>query len=92
MNYHSKKREIKRLEKKARKPGSKKAISTDACCSTSATSEVADDELVQQENAHSEIEKTSAVDSTESPWDHHKPDEVKSREVEMEDYLQDMLL
>lgn len=28
----------------------------------------------------------------ETTWDQHKPEEIKSREEEMEDYLQDLLL
>lgn len=38
------------------------------------------------------VESNTTSTDLESPWESHKPIETKTREEEMEDYLQDLLL
>ncbi|XP_050315681.1 protein FRA10AC1 homolog [Anthonomus grandis grandis] len=84
LNYHSKKREVKRLKKKTRikeKDSSGKLIDTGHTIVTSEVSKEVD-----------EPSSSSSMVPEESPWDAHKPEEVRTREEEMEDYLQDLLM
>ncbi|GJQ81659.1 hypothetical protein Trydic_g8537 [Trypoxylus dichotomus] len=85
LNHHSKKKEIKRLRKKgkikskSRSPKEKQENNDDGSSSSSSK----DIEIIENE---------SKSQSNESPWENLKPIEVKSREEEMDDYLQDLLL
>lgn len=90
MNYHSKKREIKRLKKSSKKKHKVKKQATDipSCSSSDITCTDSDEEEETVEEPEN-IEKTR---SDETPWEQHGPVETKSREEEMEDYLNDLLL
>lgn len=81
MNYGSKKREVKRLKKKVRRKDRKKSKVMGETSETKTDSE----------SDKGAVEDAKTVES-ESPWEQHKPEEVKSRDEEMEDYLQDLLL
>lgn len=75
MNYHTKKREVKRITKHKDKAKKKE-----------------DNPKSETSESESESVSTSTVTAVESPWDNHKPIETKTRDEEMEDYLQDLLL
>lgn len=81
LNYHSKKREVKRIDRK--KHGKKKDKNT--------KEKETKDEIVSIDTPST---STSSKNETieESPWVNQKPIETKSRDEEMEDYLQDLLL
>ncbi|XP_056644316.1 protein FRA10AC1 homolog [Diorhabda sublineata] len=83
LNYHSKKKEIKRLKKK-KSNCKKKDHFQEPSCSTV----ISVPEEIEEQNVE---EKVSETDK-ESPWENHKPVEQKSRDEEMEEYLQDLLL
>jgi protein FRA10AC1 len=86
LNYCTKKREVKRLER--RKHGKHKK-------EKKKRGEGEDVAQTSDSRVESDTEEESPVgqsDTVESPWNNHKPVEVKSREEEMEDYLQDLLL
>ncbi|KAL1501775.1 hypothetical protein ABEB36_007040 [Hypothenemus hampei] len=88
LNYHHKKREIKRLKKqskyKKKKSDSKESGSEDETivCDSS------EPESSESRRIEADIPETS----NETPWEEHKPEVIKSREEEMEDYLQDLLI
>lgn len=93
LNYHSKKREIKRLSKKnkSRETGNlenKKSSSE----STNETESLDESCKPSTSNCDSQQDTQGTESTKESPWENHKPAEVKSREEEMEEYLQDLLL
>ncbi|KAJ8919197.1 hypothetical protein NQ315_012185 [Exocentrus adspersus] len=93
LNYHSKKKEVKRLQKKSTKrKGNKKTYECDpdSTPSTSSSGPFVD-ENKQTAEENNEI-NTTETNISESPWESHKPIETKTREEEMEDYLQDLLL
>ncbi|XP_017782623.1 PREDICTED: protein FRA10AC1 [Nicrophorus vespilloides] len=77
LNYHTKKKEVKRLKKhvKRRSSGEKKK-------------DIAEVEKV----AESEVIKEAQTSEESSPWANVKQTDVKSREEEMEEYLEDLLL
>ncbi|XP_072398195.1 protein FRA10AC1 homolog [Diabrotica undecimpunctata] len=84
LNYHTKKKEVKRLNRKKSLPKINKL--QDASTSSAAAE-------IMEPTEGTDIEEI--IDSTaadESPWENHKPVEQKSREEEMEEYLQDLLL
>nr|CAH7718478.1 unnamed protein product [Callosobruchus chinensis] len=85
LNYHTKKREIKRLNKKIhKKPKCNKQSDTQDASSSK--------ELPSSQEVNNDSTLVSTSNSVESPWENHKPVEVKSRDEEMEEYLQDLLL
>ncbi|XP_019880586.1 protein FRA10AC1 homolog [Aethina tumida] len=88
LNYHTKKREVKRLKRKSKTivfdKKHKKHNSESEEPSTS-THKPSPDQQVS-------IHVPNLECSKETTWDQHKPEEIKSREEEMEDYLQDLLL
>lgn len=88
LNYHSKKREIKRLDK-PKKPKRKhiKRGSKDRTTKDNSTSD--EGECSNSCKIDNDVDKNK---NDESPWANHKPVETKSRDEEMEDYLQDLLL
>lgn len=80
LNYHSKKREVKRIDRK--KQGKKK---------DKKTKEIeAEDEVLEVNTPSTSSTKNDITG--ESPWENQKPIETKSRDEEMEEYLQDLLL
>ncbi|KAI4460203.1 acid phosphatase-related [Holotrichia oblita] len=87
LNHHSKKKEIKRLKKKSKiksksTPDDDETVNND---NVSGSSSGIDDALeINGDNVQSKID--------ESPWVNLKPIETKTREEEMEDYLEDLLL
>ncbi|XP_060524093.1 protein FRA10AC1 homolog [Cylas formicarius] len=85
LNYHSQKREVKRLynnfKQKAVTYASKNAADT------SSISQV-ESELVD----NVQIESNCNPSVADVSWTDHKPIETKSRDEEMEEYLQDLLL
>lgn len=102
LNYHSKKREIKKLKKLSKKSLKKRNVGS----SSRNTNE--DDRLVAQSSSqttdesaetsvHNEEAVEPAADET-AVWSEHKPHdssatiEQKSREEEFDDYLEDLLL
>ncbi|CAH1100851.1 unnamed protein product [Psylliodes chrysocephalus] len=88
LNHHTKKKEVKRLKKKQSIPKSKETdINDEACCSN--TKDTSQNNIHQFENVPQESQEKT---KDESPWENHKPVEQKSREEEMEDYLQSLLL
>nr|XP_023028051.1 protein FRA10AC1 [Leptinotarsa decemlineata] len=95
LNYQSKKREVKRLKKKRILPkenkSSKGNVLEDNCSATSSNSLLCEKEE-EDERDIEESSDTSVLLNEESPWDKHKPVESKSRDEEMEEYLQDLLL
>ncbi|RZC39824.1 FRA10AC1 -like [Asbolus verrucosus] len=86
LNHHTKKREVKRLDRKKHRSRHKKAKKRESGGETPETSE----SRVDSESEDAQTEEESRT--VESPWDKHKPVESKSRDEEMEDYLQDLLL
>ncbi|EFA12378.1 protein FRA10AC1 homolog [Tribolium castaneum] len=77
LNHKSKKREVKRLKSKKKKKVKKREKG---------------DEEGGEEGGTSQPKSDSEPETSESPWDQHKPEEIKTRDEEMEDYLQDLLL
>ncbi|XP_018574765.1 protein FRA10AC1 [Anoplophora glabripennis] len=91
LNYHNKKKEVKRLQRKSlRQKINKNTQELNRTDSPStSTKSLHPDKQDTEKYDESNIVPT---DDLESPWDSHKPLETKSREEEMEDYLQDLLL
>ncbi|XP_066149261.1 protein FRA10AC1 homolog [Euwallacea fornicatus] len=87
LNYHSKKREVTRLKKKEKNRTKKKDIK-ELNSSVESRDKTETSELMKETAGPSRL--SQSLD--ESPWEEHKPVEVKSREEEMEDYLQDLLI
>ncbi|CAH0552532.1 unnamed protein product [Brassicogethes aeneus] len=88
LNYHSKKREVKRLKRKPNKEKKKhihKSKDKESSIKPSSSAQSTSTTCSEGKNPTKESSK-------ESPWENHKPEEVKSREEEMEDYLEDLLL
>ncbi|KAG5891162.1 hypothetical protein JTB14_000550 [Gonioctena quinquepunctata] len=94
LNYHSKKKEVKRLHKKKTPTKDvnyrKSTDKEDIVAGTSGGGGLIHEEIEDDENL--EKPEASPIEVDESPWDNHKPVESKSREEEMEEYLQDLLL
>lgn len=93
LNYHSKKREVTKLKRKAKSKGkSPKTGRRESAESCSTEGNNADDVSMPSSSSvdHDSLENNKVSD--EAPWEEHKPVEVKSREEEMEDYLQDLLI
>ncbi|CAG9827490.1 unnamed protein product [Diabrotica balteata] len=84
LNYHSKKKEVKRLNRKKYLP---KINKLQDASTSSGTVEII--EPIEGTDIETVVDSTAA---DESPWENHKPVEQKSREEEMEEYLQDLLL
>lgn len=85
LNYRTKKREIKRLKRRD-KHSKKKQIADNE--------EVADNESTEGGSC-SDMGETSTVqvqEEADSPWTTQKQIDLKSRDEEMEDYLEDLLL
>lgn len=88
LNYHSKKREVKRLKKSSKtgksKPKEQKAKKD------SSDSDSSDD---KPSSSHEEQPETGSNEEKDSnPWENVKPVETKSRDEEMEEYLDELLL
>lgn len=83
LNYHSKKREVKRLKRKRKsKINSEKEISNVQESTESL-------EMIEKEPSAC---TTSWKEETQSPWSQKCDVEVKSREEEMDDYLDELLI
>lgn len=82
LNHHSKKREVKRLKKR-----SKIKSKAESSNSVEDSGEKPCDEITL-ESAEEDIQ----TKSEESPWENLKPVEIKTRDEEMEDYLEGLLL
>lgn len=88
LNYHSKKREVKRL-KKSSKTGKSKPKEQKAKKDLS-DSDSSDD---KPSSSHEEQPETGSNEEKDSnPWENVKPVETKSRDEEMEEYLDELLL
>lgn len=85
LNYHSKKREVKRIKKSAKKhiPSSKNEIKIATNVNIDPGNEV---------NASSSRDDKCYNLKNTDEWEQQKTEDVKSREDEMEEYLQDLLL
>ncbi|KAF5270391.1 hypothetical protein FQR65_LT05579 [Abscondita terminalis] len=91
LNYHSKKRELKRIQRKIHPTENRKKRKTsqdiDECQIQSSD---------KKETTPCTLEAPSTSESIEavvdSPWETLKVEETKSRDEEMEDYLQELLL
>ncbi|KAF5290895.1 hypothetical protein FQA39_LY14575 [Lamprigera yunnana] len=90
LNFHSKKRELKRIQNKRVSVRSKVKCIISEEDSVLETEMSKDQELVQPVT-HSSEPNDSAVEES-SAWENLKVDESKSRDEEMEDYLQELLL
>ncbi|CAG9860065.1 unnamed protein product [Phyllotreta striolata] len=88
LNYHSKKKEVKRLKRKRHvsETNEKSVINETSSIKTTQNSPNSSVAEVLEEPT------INAATSDESPWENHKPIEQKSRDEEMEDYLQSLLL
>ncbi|KAK4883562.1 hypothetical protein RN001_006881 [Aquatica leii] len=92
LNYHSKKRELKRIKRKTHPSESKKrSVLSDGYV------EPENQALEKPDVISTQIDLPSTSDSAEkivekSPWENIQVEEVKSRDEEMEDYLQELLL
>uniref|UniRef100_A0A182MB51 Protein FRA10AC1 homolog n=1 Tax=Anopheles culicifacies TaxID=139723 RepID=A0A182MB51_9DIPT len=102
LNYHSKKREIKRLKKRDRKAktSSSKAVCEEASTS-SGTKPITDDSGTindlaepedQTEQAGDEKESSTVPDVAEGSWTKGNEVEEKTREEEFDEFLEDLLL
>ncbi|CAG9770793.1 unnamed protein product [Ceutorhynchus assimilis] len=94
LNYHSKKREVKRLQKKAKykdKIGETTSTVVKVVEAKDSESISKEDEDSSVRDSSSQIEESTSQ-TAETPWEEHKPMETKSREEEMEDYLLDLLI
>lgn len=89
LNYHNKKKEVKRLQRKSIRQKNKNTKELNPSSSTSSKSLHEDK---QNTDSNYDESNVASTDDLESPWDCHKPVETKTREEEMEDYLQDLLL
>lgn len=94
LNYHSKKREIKRLRNiKVNSVNiSNNKVSENVKPSTSFTEsvcEISEDNMITKNDKNNKCKLNT---DDESLWENHKQMEPKSREEEMEEYLQDLLL
>ncbi|XP_048517585.1 protein FRA10AC1 homolog [Dendroctonus ponderosae] len=80
LNHHSKKKEVTRLQRR----GNRKEKHPQAIAPSKAT----------QSRTQAEPEEAPKMElPTEYPaWENHKPVETKSREEEIEDYLEDLLI
>lgn len=87
LNYHSKKKEVKRLKKKSKiksKSAPVDGITANNDNVSGSSSSIEDASEINDGIVQSKID--------ESPWENLKPIETKTREEEMEDYLEDLLL
>lgn len=87
LNYHSKKKEVKRLKKKSKiksKSSPNDDITGNNDGDSSSSNRIEDTAEIDGGNVQAKID--------ESPWENLKPIEIKTREEEMEDYLEDLLL
>lgn len=100
LNYHSKKKEIKRLKRARHKSPITTLTATNEIAesdkpTTSNSENLSDlDELNSDKviNGTQTTKKTENNCDEQSLWENHKHEEPKSREEEMEEYLQDLLL
>lgn len=98
LNYHSKKREVKRLKRSTDKSKTYISNLNNTCDSEEPSTSSKFDENNKQSNSvtivsedkNCESEDTCADD--EKLWENHQQIEPKSRDEEMEEYLQDLLL
>lgn len=88
LNYHTRKKEVKRVKQK-QLYGNKEKPASSTCEGTSTIIETG---VTENEEIMKEANKTSSVQQEQSPWKNQKPEETKSREEEMEEYLEDLLL
>lgn len=85
LNYHTKKREVKRIKQKHKQkyePCSKEGTSTSTHSGN----------RNQVEDTEPEETRIESPQQFQSPWEVQKPIETKSRDEEMEEYLEDLLL
>ncbi|KAJ8983919.1 hypothetical protein NQ317_006723 [Molorchus minor] len=87
LNYYSKKLEVKRLHKKTHKPKSKNSENDG-----SSSSKVLESTETGEKAEAVDITELDMVIPSDSPWETNRAIETKSREEEMEEYLQDLLL
>ncbi|CAH1119202.1 unnamed protein product [Phaedon cochleariae] len=95
LNYHSKKREVKRLKKNKHGKSNKKHSEETYTSGGASTSDAVEKTVNEESSRDEEImedEHNEQKQIPESPWDNHKPVECKTREEEMDEYLQDLLL
>lgn len=91
LNYRTKKREVKRLKKHhSDKKGKTKNINPDEGTSSSLCEPQNSDEKESDSDRSSET--TQNEKNEDSPWLNQKPVELKSRDEEMEEYLEELLL
>lgn len=92
LNYHSKKREIKRIKYNKLVGNQNSEKTTDYKDDISAE----DSHTIQVEQEENEAKETPSIcdkpSTNESPWENLKPVESKTRDEEMEEYLQELLL
>ncbi|XP_022919561.2 protein FRA10AC1 [Onthophagus taurus] len=79
LNYHTKRKEVKRLKSKKFKNTSMKEKKKSQSCSST--------EIVEDNNEINEVDKGET-----SLWANLKPVEIKSREEEIDEYLEELLL
>lgn len=95
LNYHSKKREIKRLKKTKHRSKTKgRSISESEVTepsSSSIASESNIDDIGEEVSENNKFIKTE-TDNEDSLWEKNTQIESKTREEEMDEYLQDLLL
>lgn len=88
LNYCTKKREVKRLKTKRR--SKKRRFSSGEGGSRASEAE---ESVGEEEGAERSVESGKDLEGADdSPWTAQKPVEGKSRDEEMEEYLEDLLL
>ncbi|XP_037031323.1 protein FRA10AC1 homolog [Bradysia coprophila] len=102
LNYHSNKREVKKLKKEKRKSGRRSKSASEGnqspgCSTSAASSKTVTDEEIVESNEEVDVHKNDAleknVESIEKHcWTKTTDAEEKSREEEFDEYLEDLLL
>lgn len=91
LNYCTKKREVKRLKRHhSDKKRKRKTLNLEEGTSSSLCEEPNSDEKESDSDRISDA--TQEEKNDESPWLNQKPVELKSRDEEMEEYLEELLL
>lgn len=92
LNYHSKKREIKRLKKSSLRIKNTQKITNMSYDAEKPSTSSIDSSNQMDNDIVDKCDETNNVSNEESLWENHKQIESKTREEEMDEYLQDLLL
>lgn len=94
LNYHSKKREVKRLKKKVKDKAKSESMSEDKEKNKTKNKSRITESKINEVGTSESLDKvtTENVVEKESPWANLNPPDLKSRDEEMDEYLEELLL